>query len=292
MVRIAFLIQAHADCEHLARLVSKLYPHDVYIHWDAKSGPPPDIPGARVIEKRIPVFWAGFTQVKASIELIRAALQHEQPYDRFVLLSGADYPIRPIKDLEQLFASDGGRNYINANRVADADFLAVQTKRSIWRDAVLPMQLKRRRLVLQLERYLRAGLNATLRFLPKKGISEELFHGSSWWALNVESAAYVLEVYETRPDLRRFFAFTFASDEKFFQTILLNSHLSESCGDVLAYTGRGTYKTANLHLIDPSLCKWYSEVDIETIETSDKYFLRKVRTGTSERLLDWIDERI
>jgi hypothetical protein len=83
----------------------------------------------------------------------------------------------------------------------------------------------------------------------------------------------------------------FASDEQFFHTIVGNSRFAASATGLQAYSGRGTYKLANLHLIDPSLSKWYTLDDWEAVSRSDKFFLRKVRTGESTKLLDALDAR-
>jgi hypothetical protein len=49
---------------------------------------------------------------------------------------------------------------------------------------------------------------------------------------------------------------------------------------------------ANLHLIDPTLAKWFTIADREEVARSDRYFLRKVRTGASDELLDYIDAEL
>lgn len=287
--KLAFLIQAHTDPALVTRLVRTLAGHDVFIHWDAKSGPAPNIPGATVIAKQVHVFWAGFTQVIATMELLRAALSSGTSYSRLVLLSGACYPIRPIPELAAMFETAGDRNFINAIRVANAPFLIRQTQRWIWRDGIFPRRLRRTHRVIRIERIVRASFNLVMRALPRRAPPIPLFHGSSWWALTPEAAAYVLQVFDTRPNLRRFFAFTFSSDEKFIHSVLRSSLFSDTCDPAIPDDGVGLHKTANFHIIDPSLTKWFDENDIPLIQASDKFFVRKVRSETSDRLLDWLD---
>lgn len=291
-MKIAFLIAAHNDIEHLRKLVSTLQNHDVFIHWDAKSGVQPQIDNVTFTERRISVFWAGFSQVDATIELIQTALKKDIMYDKYVLLSGSCFPIKPIHELENLFSNDGNKNYLKAIKVVDADFMKAQVEKNIWRDAIFPLNIKRTNLVQKIERIIRFILNNFLSFINKKNIDMDIYHGSNWWALNDDSVRYALDLYKSRVDIVKFFKFTFASDEKFFHTVIRNSVYKENCEEYSPYTGRGTYKMANLHIIDPSLTKWFTVKDYEQICNSDKFFVRKVRTQDGSELVEKIMKEI
>ena len=288
LLKIAFLIAAHNDIEHLRKLVPTLQNHDIFIHWDAKSGIQPQIDNVTFTSKRISVFWAGFSQVDATMELIQAALNKGEKYDKYVLLSGSCFPIKPIYELENLFRNDGNKNYLKAIKVADADFMQAQVVKNIWRDAILPLNIKRTDLVQKIERIIRFGLNKILNFTNKKSIDMEIYHGSNWWALNHESILYALKVYKDCPEVVKFFKFTFASDEKIFHTVIRNSIHVNECDEYSEFTGRGTYKMANLHIVDPSLAKWFTLKDYEQICKSDKFFVRKVRTQDGSELVEKI----
>jgi len=287
-VKIAFLIVGHNDENHLQKLVTVLKDHDVFIHWDAKSGVQPQIEDVKFISKRISVFWAGFSQIDATMALIKTALDTGKKYDRYVLLSGSCFPIKPIYELEKLFENDNNKNYLKAIKVDDADFLKDQVRKKNWRDSILPINVKRTELVQKIEKILRFGLNKFLRFLPKKSIAMDVYHGSQWWALNHESVQYTLNVYENESRIVDFFKYTFASDEKFFHTVIRNSIHVNECDEYSKFTGRGTYKMANLHIVDPSLAKWFTLKDYEQICKSDKFFVRKVRTQDGSELVEKI----
>lgn len=290
--RIAFLIIAHSDVHHLRRLCHTLRPHRIFIHWDKKSGSLPDIPDVEFVEKREAVFWAGFSQIKATMNLIKAALATEENYLKIVLLSGADYPIKPISELAEKFSKDNGHNYIRCVKVNDAPNLMKLVARNVYRDGVLPLRIKRTKYVTQIERAFRLLLNKLIALTPRHHPKEELFHGSQWWALSPEACRYAVNVYEDRADLRKFYSLTFVSDEQYFHTIIMNSHFREKCEQPVPFKGRGTYRTANLHIIDPSLSKWFTASDIKFIETSDKFFVRKVQSGISDELINHIDTKL
>ncbi|MCF3128337.1 beta-1,6-N-acetylglucosaminyltransferase [Acinetobacter soli] len=289
---IAFLIEAHDDYEHLQRLVNTLKEHDVYIHLDEKSGNPPEINNAIFISNRISVFWAGFSQIDATMALVEAALKSGKKYDRFILLSGSCYPIRPIEDLLRLFSEDNRKNYINSMRVADSKHLSQQTSKLIWRDGVFPKSLERTSNIRKIERYFRALINLVIQFFPKKKINYELYHGSNWWVLTEEAVSYVLNIYKTRKDINNFFKFTFASDEKYFQTLLRSGEFVGNCTKVTENDNNGTCVMPNLHLIDPSLSKWFTINDFGEIKNSSYYFVRKVRSKDGKELIDRIDSEL
>ncbi|OWJ84057.1 hypothetical protein CDV52_09195 [Haematobacter missouriensis] len=290
--KIAFLILAHADPVHLSKLVAALSPHDVYIHWDLKSGLPPFIPEAVFVSYRKAVFWAGFSVVEATISLIKEALRREP--SKLVLLSGSCFPIRPMKDLEDLFAKDNGKNYINAVEVDQSDHLRGLVSRWCYKDGIFPDFVKRTKSILGLERFIRAALNTGMAIFPHRRPKEKLYHGSQFWAVTPELAEVFVQNFERNRDLVSFYRRTFASDEQFFQTVARNSEHSSSCGIATPFTKRGVFLTANLHIIDPSLAKWFGESpsDFSVINNSDKYFVRKIRSGKGDAFVDRISKDI
>jgi hypothetical protein len=290
--KIAFLILAHSDPSHLESLIQSLSGHDVYVHWDKKSGEIPNIPGATFIEDRCSVFWAGFTMVEATVALMRAARASNEPYIKYVLLSGADYPIRPLTELTQKFEADNDWNYLNAVKVDDSEHLSALMKQRLWRDGVLPNALPRTPLIKKIERFIRGSVNFLIPKIPKNTPDAVLYHGSQWWALSAAAVDTVIETFLKVPSMTAFYRFTFASDEQYVHTVIRNSALSSKCDPPLPYEGRGTYKTANLHIVDSSLTKWFSVEDKDQIIDSNKYFVRKLNSSKSADLVDWLDDEV
>ena len=105
-MKIAFLVAAHTDIEQLKRLSKSLLKNgDVYIHIDAKVKNITDFinqltfntlsysQGNKIIFLKISVAWGGYSQIKCQSLLFQQALNSSQKYERFVYLSGLDYPI-------------------------------------------------------------------------------------------------------------------------------------------------------------------------------------------------------
>jgi len=101
-MKIAYLILAHTDPVQLKRLVLSLSLADkvsFFIHIDARQDIEKfkdEIAGLSnvfFLEKRVKIYWAGFSICNAEFLLLKHALLAEERFDRFVLLSGLDYPL-------------------------------------------------------------------------------------------------------------------------------------------------------------------------------------------------------
>ncbi|PRY64659.1 core-2/I-Branching enzyme [Glaciihabitans tibetensis] len=293
---IAFLILAHTDPVHLRRLVHALQPHDVFVHVDAKTNMDSSWDGidATFVENRVPVYWAGFSMVEATKLLLRASLDKGIEYERLVLISGSCYPIKPMAELSALFAQDPELNYIRYVSMENAGHLPTLIDRRYFRDGILPANLTARYEPLRrLERFTRKVIETAARPLRHPRLRHFTpFHGSAYWAITRECASWVMDVVDSPfgKELDGYYRRVFASDEQYFHSIVGNSPFASNATGIMPYEGRGTYRAANLHLIDPTLAKWFEISDLERISESKKYFVRKVRTGDSTTLLDTIDE--
>lgn len=291
---IAFLVQAHMDPHQLARLIERLHPHDVYVHLDKKTIRNKDWHGinAHFVEPRYPIYWAGFSQVEGTISTINAALESNKLYEKFVLLSGACYPIKPISELENLFSGDGSHNYIKYVDMRSSKHLLSLIEPVHLRDAPLPALLKIPKGQF-INKIISRGAERLLRLRPSKWpLSHIPYHGSNWWALTPAAARYAVHELERNHLIAKTYRRTFASDEQVFHTLIGNSNFHQFATGEIPFTGRGTYKAANLHLIHPSLAKTYTIHDFKEIADSDRYFVRKVDSVHSRSLLDCIDRQL
>ena len=119
-IKIAYIIIAHTDPKHLKTLVSELTKHaDVFIHINKLSDIKPfietfadlqSIHRVKFIDKRYRVHWAGYSILKATFELLENALATED-YDRVILLTGQDYPVKSSRELQKFFTENKKINY-------------------------------------------------------------------------------------------------------------------------------------------------------------------------------------
>ncbi|MDR7210672.1 beta-1,6-N-acetylglucosaminyltransferase [Flavobacterium piscis] len=306
--KIAYLIQAHADPENLQRLINALDDdNDFFIHIDRKS----EINSFYQLLKekknvffmegtdRIKVYWGGFSQVKATLNLIEKCLLqnciNDSDYLKIMLISGADYPIKSNEELRDYLLKFKKVNFIRGMNVTEAN-----TKKYnyclcnyLFFDFFLINKT--------VTKFVRKILNILGSAFIKKnnyvvdnnGNKIDVFHGSSWWALNLDVIEYIHAYSKKNDNLKNYFRYSLAADEKYFHTIFFNSSFSTtniSKGSEPYIPA--TYAFSNLHIIDPSLSKWFDEKDFNTIKVSDRFFVRKVSTKNSKKLLDLIDDEL
>jgi hypothetical protein len=296
MANTVFLIEAHIDPEHVARLVTRLKPHPVYIHLDAKTSFSPDWQSieATFVGQRYPVHWGGYSQVRAELQMLREAVGGEPEAKKFVLLSDACYPIKPVEELCAMFSADGDFNYIRFADMRRSEHLRGQIYRRHYRDPLVASTLANySKFTRFANKAMCRSIEQIARLIPYHWpLTLVPYFGSTWCALSREAAEHIIESIDLHPEIESAYQKSFAPDEQVFQTIIGNSKYSQKSFGEVMMKERGLYQTANLHIIDKSLRKWFDVDDFEEIRSSDKYFVRKVGTSKSTKLLDRIDAEL
>lgn len=231
---VAYLVMAHGAPEQVARLVGRLStPQDtVIVHVDRKADLAPfqeafaalPIPPL-LTPRRVPVHWAGWGLVQATMIGMRAALQAytTKPWTHLVLLSGADYPIRSADELHAFYDDNKDKSYLFWSAGEERQ-LSDEERRGnhVWswsgdreRLQTWWISIRGRRWHVNRHRRLPRGLKTA-------------YQGSAWWSLTPAAVTYALRFLRRRPDVRLYFRFVHVPDENLFQMILLQSPLRDT----------------------------------------------------------------
>lgn len=301
-----FLIYTFREPELLARTIQRLAPHPVVVHVDEKVDQAPfaaavaaeDNARVEFISDRVRVNWGGYSQVEAIRRLVQAGISQARPDEYLVLLSGQDYPIRPVAELEEMLAGSAGKQFLRYFDVAGSEVkYTSQVDRRYHRDLSLlstrTTDAKLRRARNLAIRVLEAGSRAAGPLRPPAGF--RVAHGVTHFAMTADFAAHLES--SVTPELERYFRRIFVAEEKFYQSLALNSPRGRETGGAdldgsEPYAGPGNWRYANLHHIDPSLTKVYTESDWPEVASSSAWFLRKLEAGRSAALLDRIDREL
>jgi hypothetical protein len=238
-LRIAYLILAHNNPNHLKRLVEALSSNHCafFIHIDKKSRIQDfqKICGDNIYycRQRIAVFWGDFSQVEASLVLLREAYAHKVDFDYFVLLSGSDYPLQPMTYIENYFIHNRGKEFMNLVEMPCA---------AAGKPISRLTSYKERSGELFIFRFIRRGL-IKFHIIPSRRNYKQYFKelipyaGSSWWAITREACKFILDFVD-REDNRiiEFYRHTICPDEMFYQTILGNSRFRNNILRNLTYS--------------------------------------------------------
>ncbi|GAA3928503.1 glycosyltransferase [Chitinophaga oryziterrae] len=282
-MRVAHIIIFHKDPGAIERLIKVLqHPNfDFYLHLDKKVDIEPfaylsDLPNTHFVIDRKTVRWGGFSQLEALIASLDQIFNGNKKYDFINLLSGQDYPIKPVAEINDLLSDNIGKS-----------FMISETPPSPWWDDAISRITK-----YHLAEYDFRGKyrleTALSKVLPKRvfPLTLQLYGGpyASYWILSFDAALYIYYVLHRNERIRQFFKHTWAPDEFLIHTLLMNSYF------------RGTVINENHHYIDRSQGgsrpKILTKDDFDLLERSDKMFARKFDRVVDPEILDMIDEKI
>jgi Core-2/I-Branching enzyme len=297
-MKIAFLIAAHQYPELLVRLVKRLDSPaaSVFIHIDRDVDIRPF--KTLVAQKRVgPVHWVPrvrcrwgtMDQVTASLSLLHEALTMDKDAEMFILLSGQDYPLKPVESMRAFFEQKRRLSFINWAKLPW----------SIWPDAGGFERLTHYHFMVRGERLEYPSCDipkkASLRLLywlcclflrAQRNLPADLtfYGGLNWWNLTREAVDFIFAYLEGNPDFFKIFRYTKSADEIFFQTILLNRSDTGLVNDDLRcvfWDGRRNEYPAILR-----------NGEFNEVRNSGKLFARKVHPDLSMDLMDRIDAEL
>lgn len=233
-MKIAYLILAHRNPNLIAKVVDVLSCDEsaFFVHIDKKTELAPFLHAKATnvffCEERIPVYWAEYSMVEATIMLIKMAIAHKSRYDYFVLLSGSDYPLRNKNYIHRYIDERRGAEFISLAKIPNAE-------------AGVPLSKINTFTVPSNKRILRFAAKAlgiigfAQRDYRKHLRGMDAYGGSTWWTLSRDACEYILDFIRKNEYFCNFFSRTLTSDEMFFHTILANSHFKSKIQRSLMY---------------------------------------------------------
>lgn len=292
----AFLILAHQYPNLLLRLVDALMsPYsNIYIHIDRKSVEMANCEIVKMLALRenvwivpsIKTYWGGFSLIQAELILLReAAKNKENRY--FHLISGADFPTKPVMDIIQQFENDIHDYILWDEKETDRRYLidsfyfydlyGGKSKLGVWNDYV------KRPFLVQIQR-LSHLLVRGLRVPIRRKIPGNYYHafGAQWFSITQDTMRYILKYLDENAWIEKRFRHTAMSDETFFVMIIMNGPRRDyAINDNLRYFGNGHIKQDALGL---------DMEDLKPIKAGNYIFCRKILPEISNELIGNIIE--
>jgi hypothetical protein len=232
-MKIAYLMLTHKNPRLLKRAIEALSSESCafFIHIDLKSDIREfsGIGGKHIFvsEERMPVYWGEFSQVEATIRLIRQALGSSAKYDYFVLLHGSDYPLRSSGYIQRFLEENRGCEFMSMVKMPAPGYPLSKINKLRYPSDKPVRRFASRAL---------AKLGLVQRDYRKYLGRLEPYAGDACWVLSRDACHYILEFAERNPQVETYFRNTFTSDEMFFHTILGNSPFISRTRSSLLYT--------------------------------------------------------
>lgn len=304
-MNIAYLISAYKDPEHLKRLCNVLEYGMANVHFFIHVDKKVDIRPFEMMMKntnvhftphRVWIQWGGYSQVRYQKEMLRCALDYESnglKFNRFVIMTGQDYPLMSNKELVQLFSSTKRPFMIGENLTKtchDKKYMERVTIYHFFRD----IQVRNPK-VKQAFSFVTRTIMKMLPFRKKpyimvSGKQWDVYYASSYMDLSHDAANYIYKELCNNRNLEKYFVTSFVPEELVIPTIVFNGSLEEKV-TLLQSWKRGLIRVSNLEHFDyGKSIKVYTEDDYEELIKCDKPFARKLETGKSDKLMDMLDE--
>lgn len=211
-------------------------------------------------------------------------------YDWVINLTGLDYPVWSNTQIEKFLQQK------SAPVIKGYDLLD------------LPNEIQQRKL----KKYWFFDIYPTIlrRVVNKCAITiQDVFHierdyhslgyrfcfGGEYWAMSYKIAKAVTDYYESDKRLQQIFHTVFAPSELWVHTVLLSTNILTEEEKKKMLVPKEKYQkligVAPLHyFVYEGAIKILTEEDYEKIKDSGKMFIRKVKTGSSERLISLLDK--
>ena len=219
-MKIAYLMLVHKNPRLLEKGIGILSSEDCafFIHIDRKVNIQEfsAIGGHNIFlsAQRIPVCWGEFSQVKATIQLIRQALGSAGKYDYFVFLQGSDYPLRSGRYIHRFLGENSGWEFMSVVKMPAPGYPLSKINKLRY-----PSDKPVRRFASRALAKLGLAQRDYRKYLGRL----EAYSGDACWTLSRDACQYIVEFVGRNPHVERYFQNTFTSDEVFFHTILSNS---------------------------------------------------------------------
>jgi hypothetical protein len=289
-MKIAYIVLAHIDPSHIARLVNKItQPEwaDAFIHIDAKSDIEPfkallhDNGSAHFLDDRTAVYWGGYSSVVATIKLFKAALAYGE-YDRFVILQGLDYPIRSNTEIYNFFEKNKNTEFIKARNATELNNDRYKYHCVWFLDATNIFKICWNRMNEFLLKH--------HRLLELKSADYDIYSGWAHIALTRNCVSYIVEYSNSHPEYNKYFKTVYASDESYFHTIVYHSDFIRKTVDGKCCNSVKLTDRLNLTYFEKKsqVTIFKDESDFIKLYGSGYLFFRKAATE-SKPLLDLID---
>lgn len=286
-----YLILAHKNPRQLNRLIHALNDGQscFFIHLDkAVDRTPFHHIGADntnvFFVQRERTSWGSYRIVSAILHGLNAIVEAQLNFTHVILLSGQDYPIKSNAFISRFTEQHADKSFIQYFQLPNYE--KWEPNGGLYRVNKYFIGLKKYELFCSRALNLLATYIPLLQRRSYKGMLP--YAGSMWWMMNRAAVQYVLGFLQKNPGYTAFHRYTFAPDEVFFQTLLLNAATPEP-GFQIVNDDLRFIKWKDITASHPENI---SHQDLPSLEASPALFARKFEAEQDTALLDIIDHSL
>lgn len=288
MKKNAFLIIAHNEWSILKKMLEVLdhVDNDIYLHIDKKAGEFKQEEFISVVNKskiflieRTDVTWGGDSQIWCEYNLLLEATK--RGYEYYHLLSGVDFPLKNISDINRFFEENKGKEFVRF----DPNYSELSSESAkvkyyfLWQNKI--GNGKSKSMSIRFYKFMQTVFIILQKLVGMNRLKHaeiELRKGSNWFDITHNLAAYIVENKEM---IEKHLSKTFCGDEFFVQSLVWSSpykeNISTECVHYIDWDRGRPYIFTNQdydELVNTSALfarKFSTEKDVEIVERLYEY---------------------
>lgn len=281
-INIAFIITAYKLPKHIDRMISLMNHEDFYffIHLDKKI----DIKdfaflaqrkNVSFIKKRSKIGWGNFSMAQATIECMEE-VRSLGNFDRYVLMSGQDFPLMTPNEFVNLLKSNPETEYINAIPYDLNDEWWKWNAIRVDKYSLLNWDFKGNTRLTQLLNWI-----TPKRKHPKNII----FAGNAnWFCLTSGCVNHMVNLYRNNNELVTHLKYVWGPDEILFPTLAYNSPYRDKIMPNLTFVEWAGWGIGHPNMLGAG--------HFDKLINSGKFLARKFDPGYDNEILNMLENRI
>jgi SAM-dependent methyltransferase len=224
----AIIILAHKEIPLLMHLVD-FFERDcyVFIHIDKRTLVPnlqinelknkPQVVG---VYQKYEVHWGGFSVLQSQLFMLKEAFRLCDAV-HFHVISGQDYPIKSLNYFLNFFKKNAGNNFILCNVVHNRRFEKNAYSRYQYFYPYDFCKNDRNEIFNKISKWTRWQRKLHInRGIPSQ--FDNIYCGSQWFSLSRSAIDIIIQYTKKHPSFYKRMRYTFAPEETYFQTVVVN----------------------------------------------------------------------
>lgn len=278
-MRKAFLITCHAVTNpliHTVRYFSSFSENYIFIHVDKKVNIQKfqflESDNVFLISDRYTITWGGFSQVLATIALMKTASLISFEY--MFLLSGDDIPLKTNESINKFLRKNHSVELIHyqneKNVYVDPDERVRYSYPGFFFERNNGFYNKLQRMFFSISKKI---IFRNKKFYEYIDLIPQLYKGTNWFGLSAKGCSYILKYLEDNVWMYDVFKYSLCPDEVFFHSIL-KTHQDINLYDDPNITSNALRYVDWIH--GPDFPRVLQHSDKEMMLNSDMMFARKI----------------
>ena len=280
MIKIAIMMLVHKNENQVNRLIKHLSKDfDVYVHIDKRCSVKINESENVHIYKKYKAYHGSFNQIIATLYLLEKAF--EKGYDRYLLISGQDLPIKTNEKIKRVFENNN-KEYINITKIPTSDGWPDMNGLTKYNLDNIYRGLNCTKIQILIYKTIKKLVYYLSKIIPRK-IDYDFYGGANWTNYTHNCVKKIFDYLSNDKKYIERYKYTNGADEIFYQTIVnkLNGITIEN--DCLRYVDWES---------GPEYPRTLRKDDYKKIVESGNIFARKFDETVDNEIINIIYETI